>query len=165
MSKDSSFDIVSEVDLQEVDNAVNQAAKEIETRYDFKGSQSEIRFDRTKKEIKMITRTDIQLKSIIELLHQKLSKRGVPIKALKLKEPEKTFDGKMSKMGEIIQGIEHEQAKELVKGIKELKLKVQASIQEDRIRVSGKSKNDLQVVISTVHSMKISIPLQFINYR
>ncbi|MBI1978054.1 MAG: YajQ family cyclic di-GMP-binding protein [Candidatus Omnitrophica bacterium] len=165
MPSDSSFDIVSEVNLQEVDNAINQATKEIKTRFDFKGSKSEIKFNRDEKKIELIADDDMKLKNLTTILMDKFAKRGVPIKAVKYSEPEKAFDGMIRQKGEIIQGIPQEKAKDIVKRIKDLKLKVQAAIQGEQIRVSGKSKDDLQIVIQHLRNSNLDIPLQFTNYR
>jgi cyclic-di-GMP-binding protein len=165
MAKEFSFDIVSEVDLQEVDNAINQAVKELRARFDFKGSKSEIRFDRGEKKITLITDSDIRLKSLTDMLYQKFSKRNVPLNSIDFKESEKAFDGQIRQVGEIIQGIPQEKAKELVKYIKTLKIKVQPSIQGDHVRISGKHKDDLQEVIQGVKTSQFSLPLQFVNYR
>ena len=165
MASDSSFDIVSQVDLQEVDNAINQALKEIKTRFDFKGSKSEIVLDRTEKKIKLLADDDMKMKSLHEMLQTKLSKRGVSVKALKYGTAEKALDGMVRQSAEVVLGIPQDKAKEIVRQVKELKLKIQCSIQGDEIRVSGKNKDDLQTVIQFVKSINIDIPLQFTNYR
>ena len=165
MAQDSSFDIVSEVNLQEVDNAVNQAMKEIRTRFDFKGSKSEIVLDRTEKKIKFLADDDMKLKNMTEMLQDKLAKRSVSIKALKYGIAEKALDGMIRQTAEILQGIPQEKAKDIVRRIKDLKLKVQASIQSDQVRVSGKSKDDLQVIIQMLKNANLDLPLQFANYR
>ena len=165
MANDSSFDIVSQVDLQEVDNAVNQAMKEVKTRFDFKGSKSEFTLNREEKKIQLLADDDLKLRNLIQILEGKLVKRGVSVKALKFGTSEKALDGMLRQEVEIIQGIPQEKAKEIVKKIKDLKLKVQASIQEDQVRLSGKSKDDLQLVVQALRNANFEIPLQFINYR
>ena len=165
MPSDSSFDIVSQVDLQEIDNAINQAMKEVGTRYDFRGTKNEITWNREEKKMIFLAGDDMKLKSLKEILQTKLSKRGVSVKSLKFSEPEKALDGLVRQNSEIIQGIEQEKAKDIVKKIKDLKLKVQASIQTDQIRVSGKNKDDLQTVIQMVKNNITDLPLQFVNYR
>ena len=165
MPNDSSFDIVSQVDLQEIDNAINQSMKEVGTRYDFRGSRNEITWNREEKKITFLAADDMKLKSLKEILQTKLSKRGISVKSLKFSDPEKALDGMVRQGAEIIQGIAHEKAKEIVKKIKDLKLKVQASIQDEQIRVSGKNKDDLQTVIQFVKNSIQDLPLQFINYR
>ena len=166
MASDFSFDIVSQVDLQEIDNAVNQTLKEIKTRFDFKGSRSEITFNREEKTILIIADDDMKLNNIIEILKTKLAKRSVPIKAVSYGTPEKAMDGLIRQSATILQGLSQEHAKEIVKCIKDLKLKVQPSIQSDQIRVSSRSKDELQTVVQTLRSgSPVDIPLQFVNYR
>lgn len=165
MAGDFSFDIVSQVDLQEVDNALNQAMKEIKTRFDFKGSKSEIKFNRDEKKIMFLADDDMKLKNTIEILEGKLAKRGVSVKSLKYGISEKALDGMVRQSAEVIQGIPQDKAKEIVKNIKELKLKIQPSIQGDQIRVSSRTKDDLQTVISFLRGAQLDLPLQFTNYR
>ena len=165
MGKDFSFDIVSEVDLQEVDNAVNQAIKEMRTRYDFKGTKCELKFNRTDKKITLLADNDLRMKSLTDMLHQKLSKRGVALKSLQYGTPEKALDGMIRQSAEVIQGIPQDRAKEIVKTIKDLKLKVQPSIQGDSIRVASRVKDDLQTVIQTLRGGNVAVPIQFVNYR
>lgn len=165
MADTSSFDIVSNVDFQEVDNAINQALKEIKTRFDFKGSKSDITFKKEDKKLSFLADDEMKLKNLHDILEGKLAKRGVSVKSLKYGVSEKALDGMVRQEAEIIQGIPQEKSKEIVKQIKELKLKVQASIQGDEIRVSGKSRDDLQFVIQTVKSKNADLPLQFVNYR
>ncbi len=165
MASDFSFDVVSQVDLQEVDNALNQAMKEIKTRFDFKGSKSEIKFNREEKKIIFLADDDMKLKNVVEILEGKLAKRGVSVKSLKYGVAEKALDGMVRQSAEVIQGIPQDKAKEIVKSIKELKLKVQPSIQGDQIRISGRAKDDLQTVISFLKNANLDLPLQFTNYR
>lgn len=165
MAGDSSFDIVSQVDFQELDNAVNQSLKEIKTRFDFKGSKSDLSLDRNEKKIKILADDDLRLKSLHDILQAKLAKRGISVKALKYGTPEKALDGMVRQNVEIVAGIPQEKAKEIVRQIKELKLKIQVSIQGDEVRVSGKSKDELQAVIQTVKAINLDIPVQFTNYR
>ncbi|OGW88566.1 MAG: YajQ family cyclic di-GMP-binding protein [Omnitrophica bacterium RIFCSPLOWO2_01_FULL_50_24] len=165
MPQESSFDIASSVDLQELDNAVNQVVKEMQTRYDFKGSKSELTFDRKEKAISILADNDLRLKSIIDMLFAKCAKRGVPLKAIKFGAVERALDQMVRQSGSVVQGIPQEEAKEIVKRIKALKLKVQSTIQGDSVRVSGKSKDDLQTVIHTLRAANFSVALQFVNYR
>ncbi|MBI4395323.1 MAG: YajQ family cyclic di-GMP-binding protein [Candidatus Omnitrophica bacterium] len=165
MAGDFSFDIVSQVDLQEVDNAINQTVKEIKTRFDFKGSKSELSFKREEKKILFLADDDLKLKNIVEILETKLAKRGISIKALKYGTQEKALDGMIRQAAEIIQGIPQEKAKDIVKRIKDLKLKVQSSIQGEQVRVSGRTKDDLQTVIQFLRGSNLDLPLQFTNYR
>lgn len=165
MANDCSFDIVSQIDLQEVDNALNQAMKEIKTRFDFKGSKSDMTFNREEKKITFLADDDLKLKNLIDILEGKFAKRSLSIKSLKYGVAEKALDGMVRQTAEVIQGIPQEKAKEIVKRIKELKLKVQVSIQGEQIRVTGKSKDDLQSVIQLVRGLNLDLPLQFTNYR
>ncbi len=160
-----SFDIVSEVNLQEVDNAVNQAVKEITTRYDFRNSKSSITFDKAKKEIHIVADDDYKLKAVIDILQSKAFKRGIAIESLKVGDPQ-TAAGSLLKCDiKLITGIETEKAKEIVKAIKESKIKVQAQIQDEQVRVSGKKRDDLQETITFVKSQSFGLPLQFNNFR
>ena len=166
MAKDFSFDIVSRVDLQEVANAVNQAVKEIKTRFDFKGTKSELSFHRDQKQLEILADDDLRLENINELLKTKLAKRGVSIKALKYGTPQKALDGLIRQTADIIQGIPQEEAREIVRQIKSFKSKVQPSIQGDQVRVSSSSKDELQAVIRVLRaSPPVGLPLEFTNYR
>lgn len=158
-----SFDIVSKVNLQEIDNAVNQARKEIETRYDFKGSKSSITLN--KGEIEIIADNDFKLNQVLEILKAKMVKRGVSLKSLVPGKVEKASGDTLRQKITIKQGLSPEEAKELSKIIKDLKLKVQTQIMGDELRVSGKKIDDLQTVISHLKSIDYKIPLQFVNYR
>ncbi len=159
-----SFDIVSKVNEQEVDNAVNQAIKEISHRYDFKGSKSEIRWER-KGEITVVGDDDHKLRAVIDVLQSKLAKRGVPLKALEYGKVEDAAGGMKRQTIKVRQGISQDKCKEIVKFIKGLKLKVQAQIQGDQLRVSGKKIDDLQEVISALKARDMDIALQFVNMR
>lgn len=163
MSKENSFDIVCKVELQEVDNAVNQALKEISQRFDLKGSLSEIR--RENHTLVLASADEYKLKSVIDVLQSKLVKRQVPLKALAYGKVEAALGGTVRQKVELQQGIPLEKSREIVKIIKQTKLKVQAQIQEDQVRVSGKNKDDLQAVIKTLKDMEWGIELQFTNYR
>ena len=164
MPQDFSFDVVSKLDLQEVENAVNQANKEIMTRFDFKGSVSRLEWD--KKETLTLFSDDAQkLKSVIDILQSKLTKRGISLKALEYKPIESAEGGTVRQPVQVKQGIASEKAKEIVKAIKDSKIKVQASIQGDQLRVTSKSKDDLQNVIALLRSADFGLPLQFTNYR
>jgi len=165
MGKDSSFDIVSEVDLQEIDNAVQQAKKELLQRYDFKGSKSEVNFSKEEKKIKIIADDEMKLKSLKDILDTKLTKRDVSLKAIKYGVEEQGIGGAIKQEAEILLGIPKENAKDIVKIIKGMKLKVQASIQGEQIRVSSKKRDDLQSIINHLKETPVDIPLQFTNYR
>ena len=160
-----SFDIVSEIDLQEVDNAVNQAIKELSQRYDFKNSKASIAFDRKEKKITLIADNDFKLRALTDILTTRLAKRGVSIKAFKFNEPEKAFEGYLRQQVEICMGIDKEKSKELAGIIKELGAKVQIQIEGEKIKVSSTKKDELQVVIAHLRSVDFPIPLGFGNYR
>ena len=163
MAKDCSFDVVSEVDMQEVDNAVNQAKKEIGTGYDFRGSKAEISLEGDT--IKIIGDDEYKLNAIIDVLKGKMVKRNVAIKNLDYGKVEAAAGATVRQVITIKKGITKENAKEVVKAIKNMKLKVQASIQEDQVRVSGKDKDDLQAVIQMLKQLDIPVELQFVNFR
>lgn len=163
MAKDSSFDIVSEIDLQEVDNAINQTKKEITQRYDFKGADATVEFDR-KEKITFNAANEYQVGAILDILQSKLVKRGIDIRVLQPGKIEPA--GKRYKQELTVQsGISKEKAKDIVSYIKNLKLKVQSQIQEEHVRVSGKNRDDLQEVISSLKEVDWDQPLQFINFR
>ncbi|HOU35858.1 MAG TPA: YajQ family cyclic di-GMP-binding protein [Candidatus Omnitrophota bacterium] len=165
MASNFSFDIVSEVDLQEVDNAVNQAKKELSQRYDFRGSKSSIDFDRHEKQITLVADDDFKLRALQDILTTKLAKRGVSLKAVTFREPQKAFEGTLRQLVLLTTGIDKEKAKDLVRIIKDLGLKVQTQIEGEKIRVSGAKKDDLQAVIAHVRSLDFPIALNFTNYR
>jgi cyclic-di-GMP-binding protein len=160
-----SFDIVSEVDLQEVDNAVNQAIKELAQRYDFKNSKASISFDRKEKKIILIADDDFKLRALTGILYARLSKRNVPLKCLKFNNPEKAFEGYLRQAVEVCMGIDKEKAKELTGIIKGLGLKVQCQIEGEKIKVSSPKKDELQGVIAHLKGLDFSLPLSFCNYR
>ena len=163
MAKDCSFDVVSEVDMQEVDNAVNQAKKEIGTHYDFRGSKAEISLEGDT--IKIIGDDEYKLNAIIDVLKGKMVKRNVAVKNLDFGKIEPAAGATVRQVITIKKGITKENAKEVVKAIKNMKIKVQASIQEDQVRVSGKDKDDLQAVIQMLKQLDIPVELQFVNFR
>jgi len=159
-----SFDIVSKVDEQEVDNAVNQAIKEMSQRYDFKGSKSEIKWEK-KEEVTITADDDYKLKAVIDILQTKLAKRGVSLKSLEYGKVEDASGGLKRQVIKILQGIPQDKAKEISKFIKELKLKVEAQIQGDQLRISGKKIDDLQEAIRSLREKDFKIALQFVNMR
>ncbi len=159
-----SFDIVSKVDEQEVDNAVNQAIKEMQQRYDFKGTKSEIKWEK-KEEIIIIADSDAKLKTVIDILQTKFVKRGVSLKSLDYGKVEDASGGLKRQVIKIQQGIPAEKAKELARLIKELDLKVQTQIQDDQMRVTGKKIDDLQAVIQALKGKDLDINLQYLNMR
>ena len=163
MAAENSFDIVSDVDLMEVSNAVQQAMKEIRQRFDFKGSVSEITLE---KEILTLHSDDeSRLKAVIDILQGKLVKRGVSLKALEYGKIEPSAKWTVRQTVTIRKGIPSEKAKEIVKFIKGTGLRVQASIQEDQVRVAGKNRDDLQQVIQALRGHDFGLDLQFTNYR
>lgn len=165
MAQTFSFDIVSKVDLFEVQNAVNQATKEITTRYDFRGSKSEITLNEKENQLELLGDDEFRLKSVVDMLQEKLVKRSVSLKALTYEKVEEASGGMARQKIKIQSGIEKEKAKEIVKFIKETKIKVQASIQDAQIRVSGAKKDDLQTVMQLLREHDFDIHMQFTNYR
>lgn len=163
MAQEFSFDVVSKTDMQEVANAVQQAQKELAQRFDFKGSKSSIEL--ASEELVLISDDEGKLRSVIDILETKLVKRGVALKALDYGKIEPAAGGTVRQRVKIVQGIETEKAKAIVKAIKDAKLKVQASIQSDQVRVVGRSKDDLQRAIAIIKGNDFGIPLQFTNYR
>ena len=163
MAKDSSFDVVSKVDRQEVDNAMNQAKKELSQRFDFKGTGADIRWTGDQA-LEIEANADQRVKAAYEVFQEKCIKRNVPLKALKPSEP-KPSGGNFKITVDINQGIADEKAREIVKAVKDLKLKVQTAIQGDQLRVSSAKKDDLQSVIQFLKEKDFDIPLQFTNYR
>jgi cyclic-di-GMP-binding protein len=163
MAQDFSFDIVSKTEMQEVTNAIQQAQKELAQRFDFKGSKSSIEL--TAEEIVLVSDDEGKLRSVKDILETKLIKRGVSLKAVDYATLEQAAGGTVRQKAKIVQGIEIEKAKAIVKAIKEAKLKVQASIQSDQVRVTGRAKDDLQKAMAVVKGHDYGIPLQFTNYR
>jgi uncharacterized protein YajQ (UPF0234 family) len=163
MAAENSFDIVSNVDLQEVRNAVNQAEKEIATRYDLKKAAADLRLEG--EEISLEAADDFSLNQALEVVKTKLVKRNVNLKSLRYGKIEPASGGRARQKITLQQGIPQETAKKLVAEIKAKKLKVQAAIQGDTVRVSGKNRDDLQTVIATLKAMDLDVPLTFTNYR
>jgi hypothetical protein len=158
-----SFDIVSKVDVQEIDNAINQARKEIDQRYDFKGTHNEINLE--KDAIVLLGADDYKLDAVIEVLKGKLVRRNVSPKCLDYGKKEPASGGAVRQRVAIVQGVSTEKGKEIIKFIKDTKLKVQAQIMDDQVRVSGKKIDDLQEVIQAVKGHDFDIELQFVNMR
>ena len=157
-----SFDVVSEVDMHEVTNAVDQANREVRTRFDFKGTDSS--FSRDDAAITLKSESEFQLKQMLDMLQGKLSKRGVDIACLKIADPE--LAGKEARqLVTIRQGLEKELARKIVKMVKESKLKVQGAIQGDKVRVTGKKRDDLQQIIAVLRDADFDMPLQYDNFR
>jgi cyclic-di-GMP-binding protein len=163
MAQEFSFDVVSKTELQEVANAIQQAQKELAQRFDFKGSKSTIEL--ATDEITLVSDDEGKLRSVKDILETRLVKRKVSLKALDYGTVEQAAGATVRQKAKIVQGIESEKAKAIVKTIKDAKLKVQASIQSDQVRVVGRSKDDLQRAMALVREQDFGIPLQFTNYR
>ena len=163
MAKDASFDIVSEFDMQEMDNAINQTKKEIQTRYDFKGSKAEVIL--TKEAITISAENDGKINAIVDILQSKAIKRGLSLKIFDYSKIETTGGSMVKQTITLKQGINQDIAKKIIKDIKESKLKVQSQIQGEVVRVTAKNIDDLQTVMTKLKEMDLEIPLQFINYR
>lgn len=162
-TKENSFDVVSEVNMQEIDNALNQAKREIQTRFDFKDSKSDIKYDG--EVITLVSDDDFKLRNVVDILESKMIKRGIDIKALKYGKIEPAAGDTVRQTVNIQQGIDKDLGKEIMKDIKNSKIKVQGSIQGDKVRVSGKNRDDLQEIIKLLKEKDYGIPLQFTNYR
>ena len=163
MPAENSFDIACKIDMQEVANALDQARREIATRYDLKGAKNEITQEKT--EITLLSADEMKLKAVVDIVQSKLHKRGVPLKALTFGKVEPAAGGAVRQKIELQQGIPTDKAREIVKLIKETKIRVQASIQEDQVRVTGKNRDDLQTIIAMLRDKDLGIALQFVNYR
>ncbi|HEV3155321.1 MAG TPA: YajQ family cyclic di-GMP-binding protein [Candidatus Baltobacteraceae bacterium] len=164
MPADSSFDVVSKVDRQELDNALNQARKEIGGRFDFKNSKTDIAFD-GKALITVVSDDELKMKNVIDVIFSKAVKRGIEIKAFDPGKLEPASHDTVRQTIAVKSGIPKDKSKALMEAIKALKLKVTAQYQDEQIRVSGKSRDDLQKVISRLKSLDYDLPLQFVNYR
>jgi cyclic-di-GMP-binding protein len=163
MADVSSFDIVSKTDMQEVKNAVDQSTKELAQRFDFKGSKSGITIEGS--DLIVVSDDEYKLKSVLDILQSKLVKRGVSLKALSYGPLEEALGGTVRQKIALQQGISSDKAKEIAKAIRDAKLKAQTQIQGDQVRVSSKSKDELQTVIAFLKKQDFGLPLQFINYR
>ncbi len=165
MASENSFDIVSKIEMQEIKNAIEQAMKEVTQRFDFKGSKSEIKLEEKNNEILVSSDDEYKLKSLIDILQSKLVKRGISLKALTYEKIESALGGTVKQNIKLQQGIPSEKAKEVVKVIKETRIKVQSQIQGDQVRVTGKNRDDLQAIIKLLSERDFGIDMQFINYR
>ena len=166
MAGQVSFDVTSTVDLQEVDNAVNQARKEIAQRYDFKGSKSSIDFKRGENRLELVSDSNFKMDAVWDILQTRMVRRGVPIKNLKPSEIEPIAGGLVKRTVELQQGIPIDAAREIVKFLKDQKLKkVQAAIQGDQLRISSRSKDELQGAMRLLKTQDFGVELQFGNYR
>lgn len=163
MAQQNSFDIVSEVDRAEITNAINQTIKEVRQRFDFKGSTADVALD--EKELLLSAEDETKLRNMNDILQQKLVRRGVPLKALNYGKVEPAAGGTVRQHVEIQQGIPQDKAKEIVRYIKDAKMKVQAAIQGDVVRVTGKDRDTLQDVIARLKAKDFNINMQFTNYR
>ena len=165
MADEHSFDIVSQTDMQEVLNAVQQAMKEIGQRFDFKGSESNIELDKNKSELTLTSDNDFKLQSITEILKNKLVKRNVSLKSLNFGKIDKAAGETVRQVVNLQQGISAERAKDIVKLIKDMKIKVQAEIQKDQVRVRAKKIDDLQSVMAMLKGKEFDYHIAFVNYR
>jgi uncharacterized protein YajQ (UPF0234 family) len=163
MAAENSFDIVCKVDMQEVNNALDQTRREVETRYDLKASKNEIKLE--KQDITVLSADEMKLKAVVDILQSKLHKRGVPLKALTYADVEDASGGAKRQKITLQQGIPIDKAKEIVRLIKDSKVRVQASINEDKVRVAGKNRDDLQKIIALVREKDLGIAVSFDNYR
>ncbi|GHT36655.1 YajQ family cyclic di-GMP-binding protein [Endomicrobiia bacterium] len=165
MADKFSFDIVSEVNMMEVDNAVNQAQKELANRFDFKGSKSAIELNKNDKKITLVADDDYKMKALKDILEGRFAKRGVSIKSLNYKAQENAFEGYIRQTAEIVSGLPLDKAKELAKLIRDSKIKVQTQIDGAKVKIISPKKDDLQQVIAYLKEVSFSLPLQFTNYR
>jgi uncharacterized protein YajQ (UPF0234 family) len=165
MAQEFSFDVVSKVDLQAVDNAVNTANREITTRFDFKGSVSRLELDKKEGHVKLYSDNEGKLKSVVDILQSRLVKQGIALKALDYGAIEPAEGGTVRQTAKIVQGIATEKAKEIVRLVKDSKIKVIPSIQAEQVRVTSRSKDDLQAAITLIRGHDFGVPLQFSNYR
>lgn len=160
-----SFDVVNKIDLQQVDNAINNARKAIVTRWDFRNTKTEIELNKKDNSIHIVTEDEMKMKAIEEAIGSALYKVGIDDKAVSYGEIEPTSNTMVKRDAKIVEGIEQDVARKIVKMIKDAKIKVQAAIQGDQVRVTGKSIDDLQEVIAMLKSADLEVPLQFVNMK
>lgn len=165
MAQDHSFDIVSKVNMQELRNAVQQAQKEVSTRFDFQGSSASVVFEESPPVLRVTADNHAQLTSVVNVVEAKLAKRGVSLKAFAWNAPEQVPSGNMKRQATLQQGLSSEKAKEITKTIKDLGLKIQPRIDGDAVRVSGKQIDDLQTAIQALKAKDFGVPIQVENYR
>ncbi len=165
MAQEFSFDVVSKVDLQAVDNAVNSALREITTRFDFKGSVSRLELDKKANTLTLYSDNDGKLKSVVDILQNRLVKQNIPLKGFDYGPVLAAEGGTVRQVAKIVQGVASEKAKEMVRAIKDAKLKVSASIQGDQLRVTGRSKDELQQAMALLRAGDFGVALQFVNFR
>lgn len=163
MASESSFDVVSRVDQQELDNALNQTRKEIENRFDFKNSKTSIEYDG--KKITLISDDELKMRNVVNVFGAKAVRRGIDLKAFEYGEVEPAAGSTVRQVLTPRSGISKDQSKTLIAHIKDMKVKVNAQYQEEQVRVFGKNKDDLQKVITSLRAMEFEVPLQFVNYR
>lgn len=165
MAKESSFDVVSQVDMQEVDNAFQQARKELTQRYDLKDADAEIELDKQKHEMTVVAPSEFVAGQIIDIINSKLIKRGIDIAAIKWGESTTVSGGREKKTGQIVSGIDEDTLKKINKELKSLKMKIKVQIEGDKLRVTSASRDTLQDVIAHLKQQDYGIPLQYTNYR
>lgn len=165
MAQEFSFDVVSKVDLQSMDNAVNSALREITTRFDFKGSVSRLELDKKANTLTLYSDNDGKLKSVVDILQNRLVKQNIPLKSLDYGPVLPAEGGTVRQVAKIVQGVASEKAKEMVRAIKDAKMKVSPSIQGDQLRVTGRSKDELQQAMALLRGQDFGIALQFVNFR
>lgn len=165
MAADNSFDIVSKIDIQEVRNAIDQATKEVKARFDLKDSKSEIKLEEEDKVLQLASENEYKLQAVIEILQQKMVKRGIPLKNLEYEKIEAASGSSVRQKIKLQQGIPSEKAKDIVRVIKDSKKKVQATIQGDTVRITGKDRDTLQEVIALLKGRDFGIDMQFTNFR
>lgn len=165
MAQKFSFDIVSEVDFQEIDNALNQALKELMQRYDLKDSKSTIELNKNEKIISINSKDDYSIKASLDILQSKFIKRKISLKVLKPNAVEPAANGRVKQLVNLQSGISKENAKKISKMIKDMKLKVNAQIMDEQIRVQGSKKDDLQTVMNALRESDLDFPIQFTNYK
>jgi len=165
MAATNSFDIVSILDFMEMDNAINQTEKEIQTRYDFKGSKTELSLNKKDKKLTIHSDDEFKLKAVVDILQSRMIKRGISIKCMVAGKIEQATMGSARQTFSLISGLDKDQAKEVTKVIKDSGVKVQAQINDDLVRVTGKSRDDLQEVIKLLKEKDLAFPVQFVNYR
>lgn len=165
MAQEFSFDIVSKVDLQAVDNSINSANREISTRFDFKGSCSRLELDKKNNTVTLFADDEGKLKSVVDILQGRLVKQGVSLKALDYGAIEQAERGTVRQVAKIVQGIPSEKAKEIIRCIKDSKIKVTPSLQGEQVRVASRSKDDLQSCMALIRPKDFGVPIQFSNFR
>ena len=163
MPAENSFDVVCKIDMQEVTNAIDQARRDVATRYDLKGAKNEIEIE--KMDITISSTDDMKVKAVLDILQSKLHRRGIDLKALTINDPVAAGGGLVRQKITLQDGVPMEKAKEIVRLIKDSKIRVQASIQEKQVRVAGKNRDDLQAIIALLKGKDLGIALQFTNYR